>query len=165
MGKVHEGQDIHTYPCTVCDYKSIFPSYVELHMKIHDPLAQIDCQHCNLSLKNTESLRKHIKEFHSTRNTYINCEVCGRAFQSINRLKYHKKRAHENSNSFNCSKCKFSANCHYKLQQHRISKHAVWYLPKYLKLYLQINTRGTKCKPGCHLKNKTMSTHAKDGAS
>ena len=92
--KVHEGKK--SYDCNFCDATFIDSDTLTKHDKLYHEGTQ-KCDQCGKTYTNKFVLRKHIREIHMDIRKQFQCEYCPLIFNSKVGMKYHISREHENT--------------------------------------------------------------------
>ena len=76
------------FNCSLCSYKSISKSLLQLHQRVHSEEKPFSCQLCPYSCKQKSSLSAHIKTTHLGEKPY-NCHQCSFRSGKSSSLKIH----------------------------------------------------------------------------
>jgi uncharacterized Zn-finger protein len=103
--------------CKLCGMQFNYKANFKKHLKIHDDKYYLQCKYCNLSFKQSLTLRNHQADVHGTGKTYT-CEDCESSFKSLNNLKSHKEVHHNTGETFSCDFCHMKFKRRYYLKRH-----------------------------------------------
>ena len=82
------------HKCKICEYQATTKGHLSTHVKnVHQRSENIVCRECNKSIQK-KNLTKHIKLFHSEKQTHYKCKIC--KFKTIHTdgVKKHVKNVH-----------------------------------------------------------------------
>lgn len=88
---------VHLYRCSFCYYSFLNASDLQFHVRMHtsDNNGSFVCELCGKTLVNQQSLRYH-RYIHTGVKPNV-CEHCGVSFRLIQQLRKHKMKEHEHS--------------------------------------------------------------------
>ena len=96
------------FACNQCEKIFKRKDRAEEHTRWHDGVT-FDCFICKIKCKRADSLKIHIKSFHSDEKYQIQCFKCGKAFKRNDKLKNHIEEKHTNNAStrkiYKCDQC------------------------------------------------------------
>ena len=98
------------FACNQCERIFKRRDRAEEHTRWHDGLT-FDCFICKTKCKRPDSLKIHIKSFHSDEKHQIQCLNCGKAFKRSDKLKNHMESEHTHNpsnstrKSYECNQC------------------------------------------------------------
>ena len=96
------------FACNQCERIFKRKDRAEEHTRWHDGLT-FDCFICQTKCKRPDSLKIHIKSFHSDEQHQIQCLNCGQAFKRSDKLKNHMESVHTHKaptrKLYECNQC------------------------------------------------------------
>ena len=96
------------FACNQCERIFKRKDRAEEHTRWHDGLT-FDCFICKTKCKRSDSLKIHIKSFHSDEKHQIQCLDCGKAFKRSDKLKNHMDSEHTHKaptrRLYECDQC------------------------------------------------------------
>ena len=83
------------YHCKHCEFRTKSRWHVMVHTQKHLDNFEVDCERCGKIFRNYTSLRHHIKDFCSERDTKIEygCDKCGKVYGSTDSFRIHIKKS------------------------------------------------------------------------
>ena len=109
--------------CTVCGAKFKVKSYLQRHMRSHDPEGKkYSCLVCGEKFTRPYLMRQH-QEFTHNKNLPFKCEMCGKKLRSNTFLKIHMRSVHSKEKPFPCEVCGFRSSRVDNLNIHRTKVH------------------------------------------
>ena len=114
-----------SFICNVCGAKFNVKSYLNRHMKVHDPLCRkYECDFCDEKFLRPYLLKQHI-EFTHHKNLPFQCGECGKKLRSKTLLNIHTRSVHKKERPFPCEVCGFCSSRVDNLNIHRKKVHSL----------------------------------------
>jgi len=109
--------------CPICGAKFKVKSYLQRHVKSHDPGSKkYECDICGDKFTRPYLVLQH-QEFTHRKNLPFKCPECGKCLRSKTFLKIHLRSVHSKEKPFPCEVCGFRSSRVDNLNIHRIKVH------------------------------------------
>ena len=101
------GHRYETHKCTYCEYETIKKNLLTRHIKTKHEDMPTKCELCDSVLKNSETLKNHVRLMHKADRKIYQCHACPKEFIKLETMKDHFKTVHEKAPKevFECFKC------------------------------------------------------------
>lgn len=111
--------------CSICGAKFKVKSYLQRHMKSHDPdCKKYECDICGDKFTRPYLMKQH-QEFTHKKNLPFKCKECGKCLRSNTFLKIHMRSVHSKEKPFPCEICGFRSSRVDNLNIHRTKVHHI----------------------------------------
>ena len=111
--------------CPICGAKFKVKSYLQRHIKSHDPdCKRYECDICGDKFTRPYLMKQH-KEFTHKKNLPFKCNECGKSLRSNTFLKIHMRSVHSKEKPFPCEVCGFRSSRVDNLNIHRTKVHHI----------------------------------------
>jgi len=111
--------------CAICGAKFKVKSYLQRHLKSHDPdCKRYECNICGDKFTRPYLMKQH-QEFTHKKNLPFKCNECGKSLRSNTFLKIHMRSVHSKEKPFPCEVCGFRSSRVDNLNIHRTKVHHI----------------------------------------
>jgi len=111
--------------CPICGAKFKVKSYLQRHIKSHDPdCKRYECDICGDKFTRPYLMKQH-QEFTHKKNLPFKCNECGKSLRSNTFLKIHMRSVHSKEKPFPCEICGFRSSRVDNLNIHRTKVHHI----------------------------------------
>jgi len=111
--------------CPICGAKFKVKSYLQRHIKSHDPdCKRYECDICGDKFTRPYLMKQH-QEFTHKKNLPFKCNECGKCLRSNTFLKIHMRSVHSKEKPFPCEVCGFRSSRVDNLNIHRTKVHHI----------------------------------------
>eukprot|EP00090_Calanus_glacialis_P010245 TRINITY_DN18630_c0_g1_i1.p1 TRINITY_DN18630_c0_g1~~TRINITY_DN18630_c0_g1_i1.p1 ORF type:complete len:622 (-),score=127.54 TRINITY_DN18630_c0_g1_i1:931-2796(-) len=111
--------------CAICGAKFKVKSYLQRHIKSHDPdCKRYECDICGDKFTRPYLMKQH-QEFTHKKNLPFKCNECGKSLRSNTFLKIHMRSVHSKEKPFPCEICGFRSSRVDNLNIHRTKVHHI----------------------------------------
>ena len=111
------------HECHICGAKFRVKSYLQRHVKSHDPGSKrYECDICGDKFSRPYLMKQH-QEFTHKKNLPFKCNECGKCLRSNTFLKIHMRSVHNKEKPFPCEVCGFRSSRVDNLNIHRTKVH------------------------------------------
>lgn len=113
---IHANDKPHACTYPGCDFRSVYPRNIHIHMMQHTGEKSHLCDICGKSFRRSHQLASH-KNTHGIGEKNIKCELCDYTAFTKERIKRHM-RTHTGVKPFKCSQCSYATSQKYNLVSH-----------------------------------------------
>lgn len=110
------------HSCTLCSYKTTFPTNLKRHMTLHTQEPQFICEKCAAKFQTKSALQEHIVGVHSGHKEF-SCDKCGNQFNRRSDLNRHLLNTHSDTAQYACP-CGNKYRTLSSLKRHQLMTHS-----------------------------------------